>query len=97
MHYLLLYELSEDYLARRPQFRTEHLRLAREAHSRGSLVLAGALDQPVDTAVFLFQGDTPAAAEAFAAGDPYVLHGLVKSWRVRQWNTVVGDRPAIIV
>jgi uncharacterized protein YciI len=91
MHYLLMYETAPDYLERRPAFRAEHLALAWEAHARGELVLAGALAEPVDGAVFLFQGPSPAAAEAFAAADPYVRNGLVKSWRVRAWTTVVGD------
>jgi uncharacterized protein YciI len=91
MHYLLFYEAAPDYLERRPAFRNEHLALAWQAHGRGELVLAGALADPVDGAVFLFQGSSPAAAEAFAAADPYVRNGLVKSWRVRPWTTVVGD------
>lgn len=91
MHYLLMYETAPDYLERRPAFRAEHLALAWQAQARGELVLAGALAEPVDGAVFLFQGPSPAAAEAFAAADPYVRNGLVKSWRVRAWTTVVGD------
>jgi uncharacterized protein YciI len=90
MHYLLIYEAAPDYLERRPAFRNEHLALAWQAHDRGELLLAGALADPVDGAVFLFQGSSPAAAEAFAAADPYVRNGLVKSWRVRPWTTVVG-------
>jgi uncharacterized protein YciI len=31
-----------------------------------------------------------AAASAFAEADPYVVNGLVTSWRVRQWTVVVG-------
>jgi uncharacterized protein YciI len=94
MHYLLMYEAAPDYLERRSAFRAEHLALAWQAHGRGELVLAGALAEPVDGAVFLFQGPSPAAAEAFAAADPYVKNGLVKSWRVRPWTTVVGDDAA---
>jgi uncharacterized protein YciI len=94
MHYLLLYEAAADYLERRPAFRDEHLALAWQAHDRGELVLAGALADPVDGAVFLFQGSSSAAAEAFAAADPYVQNGLVRSWRVRPWTTVVGDAAA---
>lgn len=90
MHYLMTYELSPDYLEKRPQFRGAHLKLAWEAHERGELVLGGVLTDPVDSAVLLFQGDSPAAAERFAAADPYVKNGLVKSWRVRPWTTVVG-------
>ena len=94
MHYLLMYETVPDYLERRAAFRAEHLALAWQAHARGELVLAGALAEPVDGAVFLFQGASPAAAEAFAAADPYVRNGLVRSWRVRSWTTVVGDAAA---
>lgn len=90
MHYLLMYELAPDYLARRAEFRNDHLRLAWEAEQRGEILIAGALADPADTAVLLFTGDSPEAAERFAKTDPYVTQGLVKSWRVRPWTTVVG-------
>ncbi|VVE31185.1 hypothetical protein PAQ31011_03674 [Pandoraea aquatica] len=90
MHYLLTYELVDDYLDRRGQYRDAHLALAWAASDRGELLLAGALESPVDTAALLFEGDSPAAAEAFAKADPYVVNGLVKTWRVRPWTTVVG-------
>ena len=70
MHYLLFYDVVPDYVERRAAFRDEHLSLAWEAHARGELVLGGALDDPVDGAVLLFSGDSPAAAEAFAAPRP---------------------------
>jgi uncharacterized protein len=93
-HYLLLYTLATDYLERRGALRDEHLTLAWQAHERGELVLAGALAEPVDNAVFLFRGEGPEAAEAFARADPYVEKGLVTEWRVREWTTVVGDTAA---
>ncbi|MFP3564657.1 YciI-like protein [Paraburkholderia sp. IMGN_8] len=90
MHYLLMYDLVSDYLERRGAYRDEHLKHAWAAVERGELQLAGALTEPVDTAVLLFEGDSPAAAKAFAEADPYVLAGLVTRWRVRPWTTVVG-------
>ena len=90
MHYLLMYDVTDDYIDRRAGFRTAHLELARQAVDRGELVLGGALADPVDMAVLLFRGASPAAAEAFAMADPYVLNGLVKRWRVRPWTTVIG-------
>jgi uncharacterized protein YciI len=95
MHYVLLYEVIDDYVARRAAFRAEHLRLATEAYARGEVVLAGALADPADGAMIVFRGSGPEAAEAFAKADPYVLNGLVKSWRVRKWNTVVGDGASV--
>ena len=91
MHYLLTYDLAPGYLERRGEFRNEHLVLAWAAQERGELLLAGALSDPVDSALLLFQGDSPDAAERFAKADPYVTHGLVTAYRVRQWSTVVGD------
>lgn len=90
-HFLLLYTTAPDYLDRRVDLRTEHLRLAWSAQQRGDLVLAGALADPPSGAVLLFQGSSPAAAEAFAASDPYVRNGLITRWEVREWTTVVGD------
>ncbi|MBV8665702.1 MAG: YciI family protein [Burkholderiaceae bacterium] len=92
MHFLLLYDLAPDYLERRSDFRNEHLGLAWQAQSRGELVLAGPLADPVDQAVLLFQGESPEVARAFALSDPYVKNGLVKAWRVRPWTTVVGEQ-----
>ena len=94
MHYLLIYDLAPDYLERRGEFRNEHLALAWQAHDRGELVLGGAVTDPVDTAILMFQGDSPKAAENFAAADPYVKHGLITRWRVRPWTTVVGETAA---
>ncbi|MGI8979036.1 MAG: YciI-like protein [Pirellulaceae bacterium] len=95
MHYLLIYEVVPDYAEKRVPFRTEHLALARAACHQGDLLLGGALADPIDGAVLLFQGDSPSAAEAFAAADPYVRHGLVTNWKVRTWTTVVGDGAAV--
>ena len=92
MHYLLCYQLSADYLDRRAEFRDEHLKLAWDAQQRGEIVIAGALADPADTAMLMFAGDSSAAAERFAQADPYVIHGLVTSYQVRQWNTVVGEQ-----
>jgi hypothetical protein len=90
-HHLLFYDFVPDYLDRRAAFRDEHLALAWAAQSRGELVLAGALADPVDQGVLLFAGDSPDVARRFAQSDPYVRNGLVTSWRVRPWTTVVGD------
>jgi hypothetical protein len=94
MHYLLFYEVAPDYVERRAALRSEHLKLAWEAQARGELILGGALADPVDGAVLLFRGESAAAAERFAAADPYVRHGLVRRWHVRPWTTVVGDGAA---
>jgi hypothetical protein len=53
------------------------------------------LADPVDgSAVLLFQADSPAVVAACAAADPFVLHGVVRRWWVREWQTVLGDGAA---
>ena len=95
MHYILFYEVVSDYVERRAAFRAEHLTLARASHANGDLFLAGALAEPADGAVFIFNSE--GAARAFAESDPYGKNGLVTSWRVRKWMTVVGDAAKISV
>lgn len=90
-HFLLFYEASSDYLEKRAQYRKAHLEKAWAAHARGELVLGGALTQPTDTAVLFFKAEGKDVVEDFARTDPYVINGLVKSWRVREWMTVAGE------
>lgn len=94
MHYLLFYEVTGDFIARRAQFRSAHLKKAWAAAERGELILGGALTDPVDGAVLLFSGGSPAVAEGFARADPYVNEGLVRRWHVREWTTVAGETAA---
>lgn len=90
MYFLLLYDLVDDYLERRPAFRAEHLALATAAHERGEIVLAGAFADPADGAALVFKADDVGVVERFAQNDPYVQNGLVSRWRVRPWTVVIG-------
>jgi uncharacterized protein YciI len=87
--FILFYDLADDYLARRESFRADHLALAAKAYRRGEVLAGGALADPVDQAVLVFRSRE--AAESFAKSDPYVLNGLVREWRVRDWITVALD------
>jgi uncharacterized protein YciI len=91
MHFLLIYDLAPDYLERRATYRAEHLKLAWEAKG---VLLGGALGEPADRALLLFEGDSAEEAKRFANADPYVRNGLVKRWEVRPWTTVVGKYAA---
>jgi uncharacterized protein YciI len=90
-HFLLFYEAGPDYLERRPQFRSDHLRRAWDAAERGELIVGGALADPIDGAVLMFRGEDASVADDFARADPYVTNGLVALWRVREWSTVIGE------
>jgi uncharacterized protein len=90
MHYLLIYEVAPDYLARRAEFRGAHLALAWQAAERGELLLGGAVGDPVEGSMLLFSTDSAEVPAAFAQADPYVKNGLVTRWRVAPWLTVTG-------
>jgi uncharacterized protein len=89
MALLLEYALVDDYLSRRAALREEHLALARAAHDRGELLMAGALPDPYDRALLVWTAPRE-VVERFAQQDPYVQHGLVEHWTIREWNVVVG-------
>jgi uncharacterized protein len=90
VHYLLFYDVEDDYITRRVPLRSAHLNHARPYVDRGELILGGALANPPDAAILLFRTASPSEVEAFAQADPYVRAGLVKRWWVREWTTVVG-------
>jgi uncharacterized protein len=90
-YFALFYDVVDDYLSRRATYREEHLRLARAAHDRGELLLAGALADPADRALLVFRAADRSTVEAFARNDPYVTAGLVTRWEVRSWTVVIGD------
>jgi len=94
MHYVLFYEYAPDYMERREPLRAAHFALARPLIERGELFIGGAFANPADGAMIVFSGDSPAIAENFAKVDPYVTHGLVTRWWVREWTTVVGKDAA---
>jgi len=87
---VLEYMLVDDYLERRAALRDEHLALARAAHERGELLLAGALPEPYHRALLIWTAPRE-VVERFAEQDPYVRHGLVSTWTVRPWNVVIGS------
>lgn len=90
-HAVLQYTYADDYLESRERSRSAHLVLAWAAVERGELVLGGAVGTGPYEGLLVFQGDDPVElATQFALADPYVTSGLVASWTVRPWATVVG-------
>jgi uncharacterized protein YciI len=93
-HYLLIYDAVENYVERRTAHRAAHIAAARASQEIGELVLAGALADPIDGSVFLFKCETDEPVRRFAESDPYVVAGLIRQWRIREWTTVIGDAAA---
>jgi len=91
MHYILFYQLVDDYLEKRGEYRKEHLANASTLLEKGELVMAGAFANPADGAVFIFKSEDSCVANTFAKNDPYVKNGLIKSWEVREWTVAIGN------
>jgi len=90
-YFALMYDLADDYLARRGAFREQHLKMANDLRARGEIMLAGAFADPPDKALLVFQANDRSVPESFAQNDPYVINGLVKRWEIRAWTVVVGN------
>lgn len=91
-YFALIYELVDDYIARRGAFRVEHLKLAKESNARGELTMGGAFADPPDKSLLVFRAEDRNVPESFARNDPYVINGLVKRWEVRPWTVVIGNQ-----
>lgn len=93
-YFALFYqELADGYVEKRAAHREEHLRLARESYDRGELIFGGALADPLDSALLVFQAPSASVVEAFVKRDPYVRSGLIRRWSIRPWTVVVGNGP----
>ena len=91
-HFLLIYNYAPDYMDKRAAVRPAHLELARASVARDELQLGGAVPQDDPPfGLLLFKAESAAVAEDFARADPYTTQGVVTSWRVREWITVVGE------
>jgi uncharacterized protein YciI len=90
MWLVLLYDVTDDYLARRGDYRAEHLDLCRAALDRGELVLAGAFMDPADATMLIWSTDDRAVVERFVAADPYGRAGLIRAHRIREYSVAVG-------
>jgi uncharacterized protein len=83
LKYVLLYESADDVLEKAPLHGAAHRTWWNQFLDDGTLLMVGPFANPKDGAMAVFK--TREAAEAFAAGDPFVLNGVVRSWRIAEW------------
>ncbi len=90
MKYVLIYESPEipDMDAARAHFEAHRARWS-DFREQGTLLLIGPFADPREGAMAVFT--TREAAEEFAATDPFVLNGVVASWRIAAWNEALLD------
>lgn len=67
MHYLLMYDVTHDYVTARTPYRKSHLLHAMAAHQRGEIILAGALANPATSSPALLpEGEGSVVSPAHA-------------------------------
>lgn len=81
---MLLYDYLPDFRERRAPFRAGHLERANASAARDELQAGGAFTDDPPAGMLLFKAESAAVAEEFARTDPYVVNGVVLSWRVRE-------------
>jgi uncharacterized protein len=84
LRHVLFYE-SGDLALAAEHFPAHQARYI-EFMQRGVLLALGPFnDRSGSLAVFT----THEAAMEFASGDPFVLHGVVSAWQIREWRVVI--------
>jgi uncharacterized protein YciI len=87
--WVLLYESADDVYETAPVHFPAHKARLDEFRGRGDLLLVGTFGDPkAEGSMAIFR--TREAAEEFVRDDPFVVHGVVRAWRLRQWNEVYG-------
>jgi uncharacterized protein len=83
MKYVVFYEPGGDR-AKAPELFPEHQAHYQRFAERGLLLMIGPFVDQSEGAISVFT--TREAAEEFVRGDPFVLGGVVKSWRIAEWR-----------
>ncbi|MEO6500739.1 MAG: YciI family protein [Jatrophihabitantaceae bacterium] len=86
-------ESVPDFAPLADQHFEAHLAYLKGFHERGVLLLMGPLQEPYNgEALGVFTSRE--AAEEFAAGDPFLVHGVYKSLKIRPWQENFLPEPA---
>ena len=85
--WVLFYDSADDVLAKAQQHFPAHLARLQEFHGRGELLMVGTFADPhEDGSMAIFSSRD--GAEEFVKDDPFRLNGVVRAWRILEWNEV---------
>jgi uncharacterized protein len=85
--FVLFYESAEEGMPKARLHFADHRARWSEFQERGTLLMIGPYANPKEGALAIFT--TREAAEEFVSGDPFVIHGVVGNWYVREWNEAI--------
>jgi uncharacterized protein YciI len=82
---VLLYQTADDGLTKAPTHFPEHQARYQQFHAAGKVLMIGTFGDPqTEGAMGIFTSRD--AAQEFVDADPFVIHGVVKSWELRDWH-----------
>ncbi len=85
MRYVLLYEPAANLVEKAPAHFPAHLARLSEFHTRGELLSVGTFEDPQrNGSMSIFTNR--AAAEAFVRDDPFMVHGVMRAYRILEWD-----------
>jgi uncharacterized protein len=87
--FVMLYHSADDVAHKAPAHFPAHLARIHEFRDRGEILSVGTFADPQGQgAMAIFP--TRESAEAFAAGDPFLLNGVIRDHEIREWNDILG-------
>lgn len=89
LKYVLIYDTADDFRSKAQLHFAAHRARWAEFQARGTLLLIGPFTDPEGGAMAVFTARE--AAEEFARSDPFVLHGIVRAWHIREWNEALAS------
>jgi uncharacterized protein YciI len=88
--FLVMYHYVPDMETRRTPHRAAHLAWLKEHAAAGRLILAGAIQDPVDSAVLIFRGADILDIRRLLLDDPYAAGNLIDGLTVRPIGLAIG-------
>jgi uncharacterized protein len=85
--YVIFYETDPAAMDRIQEHFPAHSARWQEYADAGTLLMIGPFSDITRGAMGVFT--TREAAESFVEADPFVVHGIVASWRIEEWNEVL--------
>ena len=81
--FVVMYESADDVRVKAPIHFPAHRARWQGYRDRGELLMIGTFAD-LSGAMGIFT--TREAAEEFVKGDPFVIHGVVSSYQIKEWN-----------
>jgi len=93
-HWLLRYAYVDGIDTLREPYRDQHLSDLWAEADAGRVVIAGGVGDPIAEGIIVWHVEDPQLIHDFAKRDAYMTAGLITSYDVVPWRTVVGDLAA---